>query len=109
MIITIEELKTFIIKCLEDKKADDILIIDLEKKTDLAKYMIFASGRSTKNVGAIADYVSHELKCNTDLKINIEGLAKSEWVLLDVGDIIVHIFYPEARSYYKIEEMWSKR
>jgi ribosome-associated protein len=109
MINTTEELKDFIVKCLEDKKADDILVIDLEKRTDLARYMIFASGRSTKNVGAIADYVSLEVKHNTDLTVNIEGLGKSEWVLLDAGDIIVHVFYPETRAHFKLEEMWNKR
>ena len=71
--------------------------------------MIFASGRSTKNVGAIAEYVSLEVKHHTDLKVNIEGLNKSEWVLLDTGDIIVHIFYPETRAHFKLEEMWNKK
>ena len=109
MIQSTEELKDFILKCLEDKKADDVLVLDLEKKTDFAKYMIFASGRSTKNVAAIADFISLELKHNTDLKINIEGLGKSEWVLLDAGDVIVHIFYPETRAHFKLEEMWNKK
>ena len=109
MIKTTEELKDFILKCLDDKKADDITVLDLEKKTDFAKYMIFASGRSTKNVGAIADYVSLEVKHNTDLKVNIEGMGSSEWVLLDAGDVIVHIFYPETRAHFKLEEMWNKK
>src|ERR1700712_3641746 len=106
MLETTEELKDFILHCLEEKKADNIVVMDLEKKTDLAKYMIFANGRSVKNVGAIADFVSLELKQKTNLKINIEGLGKSEWVLLDIGDIIIHIFYPPAKEHFKLEERW---
>lgn len=109
MINTTEELKNFIIKCLEDKKAENISILDIEKKTVLAKYMIFASGRSIKNIGAIADYISFELKHIGFSKVNIEGLKKSDWVILDAGEIIVHIFHPAARENYKLEELWMNK
>lgn len=102
-----EELKDFIIKCLDEKKAEDIVTIDLSKKTQLAKYMIFASGRSVKNIAAIADYISVELKHKTHIKTSIEGAGDSEWVLVDAGDIIVHIFYPLARSELQLEERWK--
>ncbi|WP_341749876.1 ribosome silencing factor [Candidatus Tisiphia endosymbiont of Sialis lutaria] len=109
MIENIELLKEFIVKCLEEKKAEDILVIDIKQKTTLAEYIIFASGRSTKNVGAIAEYLSLELKNQANVNTNIEGLAQSEWVLIDAGNILVNIFYPETREHFKLEEMWRKK
>lgn len=108
MINSIEELKNFIIQALEDKKAENISVIDLENKTPIAKYMIFATGRSTKNVSAIAEHISLEIKQNSNISTTIEGLETSAWVVLDTGDIIVHIFHPEARDHYRLEDMWSK-
>ncbi|WP_425363050.1 ribosome silencing factor [Candidatus Tisiphia endosymbiont of Hybos culiciformis] len=109
MIENIELLKEFVVKCLEEKKAEDIVVIDIKQKTTLAEYIILASGRSTKNVGAIAEYLSLELKHQANISTNIEGLEKSEWVLIDVGDILVNIFYPETREHFKLEEMWKKK
>lgn|GEM_PF-2025265 len=103
-----EELKLFILECLNEKKAEDIEVIDLRGKHKLADYIIFASGRSTKNVGAIAEYVALELKNNAGINSNIEGLGKSEWVLIDAGTILINIFYPEAREHFKLEEIWKK-
>ncbi len=108
MINLTEELKDFIVKILEDKKAEDILVMDLDGKTSLAKYMIFATGRSTKNTSAIAEYLCDEIKANTNLSTSIEGISSGAWVALDLGDIIVHLFHEEARSHYKLEEFWSK-
>lgn len=107
MITSSDELKDFIIKALEEKKAEGITVIDLTNKTSLAKYMIFATGRSTKNISAIADFVSLEIKHNSNIKTTIEGLGASEWVLLDAGDVIVHLFHPEAREHFKLEELWQ--
>ncbi len=106
--MSVEEIKDFIIKCLEEKKAENIMLIDLGENI-LAKYMIFASGRSIKNIGAIADFTSLELKQKAGINVSIEGIGNSEWVLIDTGDIIVHIFHPEARSRFKLEELWSKK
>lgn len=103
-----EELKLFILECLNEKKADNIEVIDLSGKNKIADYIIFANGRSTKNVGAIAEYVALELKNKAGVNTNIEGLVKSEWVLIDAGTILVNIFYPEARTYFKLEEIWKK-
>lgn len=107
MITSADELKDFIINALEEKKAESITVIDLTNKTSLAKYMIFATGRSTKNISAIADFVSLEIKHNSNLKTTIEGLGASEWVLLDAGDVIVHLFHPVAREHFKLEELWK--
>jgi ribosome-associated protein len=107
MIHNTQELKEFILRCLDEKKAIDVDIIDLRGKHKLADYIIFASGRSTKNVGAIAEYIALELKKKSDINTNLEGLVKSEWVLIDTGAILVNIFYPEARAHYKLEEIWK--
>jgi ribosome-associated protein len=104
-----EELKDFIITCLEEKKADNIDVIDLRGKNKLADYIIFASGRSTKNVGAIAEYVALELKQKAHINTNIEGLGKSEWVLIDARTILINVFYPEARAHFRLEEMWKDK
>lgn len=109
MISNTEELKELIVKSLEDKKAENISIIDLGENIVLAKYIIIASGRSVKNVSAIADFVAHEVKKNSNINVGIEGVNSSEWALVDCGDVIVHVFYPEARSHFKIEELWAKR
>ena len=109
MIENTEQLKDFITKCLEDKQADNVVVLDISEKTNLAKYMIFASGRSTKNVASIAEYIGLELKHNSSLETIIEGSGQAEWVLLDAGEVILHIFYPETRAHLKLEEMWEKR
>lgn len=109
MIENTELLKEFVVKCLEEKKAEDIVVIDIRQKTTLAEYIISVSGRSTKNVGAIAEYLALELKHQVNIDTNIEGLGTSEWVLIDAGNVLVNIFYPETREYCKLEEMWSKK
>ena len=109
MINTTDTLKDLIVESLENKKADNITVLPLSDKIPLAKYMIFASGRSIKNIGAIAEYVALELKHKANWSAQIEGLSNSEWILLDAGDVIVHIFHPEARERFKLEELWGKR
>ncbi|RYE06366.1 MAG: ribosome silencing factor [Rickettsiaceae bacterium] len=109
MINNAESLKDFIIKLLEEKQADNIMSLDVRYETDLTKYMIFASGRSTKNVSAIAEYIDIELKHNYSLPTTIEGISTGQWVLLDAGEVILNLFYPTSRSDLKIEEMWEKR
>lgn len=105
---SVEEIKDFIVECLEEKKAEGIIVMHLSNNI-LAKYMIIASGRSIKNIGAIADYISLELKRKEGININTEGIGNSDWVLIDAGDIIVHIFHPESRNRFKLEELWGHR
>ncbi len=100
----IEKLKNIVIKALEDKKAMDISLIDLKGKSDLAEYMIFASGSSSKNMRALAENVKFELRKSFDLPVHIEGLNSASWILIDLGDIIIHVFNKEAREYFKLEE-----
>lgn len=109
MLNNVETLKEFILKCLEEKKAEEITVINVKQKTTLADYVILANGRSSKNVGAIGEYLALELKNQAGMNVIIEGLGKSEWVLIDSGNILINIFYPEVRERFKLEEMWDKK
>lgn len=109
MIDNPDDLKDFIVKSLEERKAENIVVIPLQDEVPLAKYMIFASGRSTKNISAMAEHLSLELKQSAYIKPSVEGLKGSDWVLLDAGDVIVHLFHPETRSYLKLEELWNTK
>jgi len=104
-----EELKDLIIKLLEDKKAENINVIDLQNTTSLTRFMVFANGRSSRNIVAIADYIADELKKTGHKHTAIEGLGQAEWVLMDAGDVIVHLFQAEAREHYKLEELWGSK
>ncbi len=104
--LTPEELKDLVVKFLDESKAEDIVAIDLATKTSIADYMVIASGRSTRQVGALAEKVAIELKA-IGLNSNIEGKQGGDWVLLDAGDIIIHLFRPEVREFYAIEDIWN--
>ncbi len=97
----------FITTCLDDSKGEDIVTIDLEGKTAIADAMIIASGRSRRHVGALADKLIKVLKEQGHQRVKVEGQSTGEWVLLDAGDVIVHIFQPEIRDFYNLEKMWS--
>ncbi|MCZ8375223.1 MAG: ribosome silencing factor [Beijerinckiaceae bacterium] len=92
---------------LDDAKAEDIVSLDLEGKTSLADAMIIASGRSDRHVGAIADRVAFALKERGLPPPRIEGMPVCDWVLIDAGDIIVHLFRPEVRGFYNLEKLWG--
>ena len=109
MIDTPKELKDFIVKILEDKNAQNITVLKLGNEVPLATYMIFASGRSTKNITAIAEHIVYELKHNAHWPASAEGLKNSDWILLDAGDVIVHIFHPETREKFKLEDLWNPK
>lgn len=96
-----------ILTSLEDSKAEDIVSIDLHGKTSLADMMIIASGRSNTHVGAIADRVVKACKESGLAAPRIEGLPACDWVLIDAGDVIVHVFRPEVRQFYNLEKMWG--
>lgn len=94
-------------KCLGDDKAGDPVVIDLAGKTDIADYMVIASGRSSRQVGAMAEHLGERLKAAGCGKVPMEGLAQCDWVLIDAGDVIVHLFRPEVRNFYNLEKMWG--
>ena len=101
-----EALKTILVS-LDDAKAEGIVTIDIQNKSALGDFMIVASGRSHRHVGAIADRLVSDLKRAGFGSIKVEGLPNCDWVLIDAGDLIVHVFRPEVREFYNIEKMWS--
>ena len=92
---------------LEDDKASDIVSIDIRNKTILADYLVIATGRSQRHVGAIAEHLIERLKENQWRPVGVEGMPRCDWVLIDAGDVIAHIFRQEVREFYNLEKMWS--
>ena len=92
---------------LDDMKAEDSLSIDLTGKTSIGDFMVVASGRSNVHVAAIADNLVKDLKAAGVSGIRVEGLRQGDWVLIDAGDVIVHVFRPEVRAFYNLEKMWA--
>ncbi|MFS8036436.1 ribosome silencing factor [Xanthobacter sp. AM11] len=92
---------------LDDDKSEDIVSIDLRGKTSIADFMVIASGRSQRHVGAIAEHLIEALKAAGVKNVRVEGQPACDWVLIDANDVIVHVFQPEVRSFYNIEKMWS--
>lgn len=102
-----DALEALVVDALEDDKAEDIVSIDLTGKSSVTDVMIIASGRSNRHVGAIADHLIRKLKEAGCGRAKVEGLKTCDWVLIDAGDVIVHVFRPEVRSFYDLEKMWS--
>lgn len=96
-----------LISSLEDDKAEDLTVIDLTEKSSIADVMIIASGRSARHVGALADHLAQSVKDRTGKSPKLEGLPNADWVLIDLGDIIVHLFRPEVRAFYNLEKIWG--
>ncbi len=102
-----ETVQRIAVSSLEEDKAEDVTVIDLAGKTSISDYMIIASGRSNRHVAAIAEHLVERLKKRGLTPLSVEGLAQADWVLIDAGDVIAHIFRPEVRSFYNLEKMWS--
>ena len=96
-----------VLASLEDSKAENIVSIDIHKKSSLGDYMVIASGRSNRHVAAVADHLIKALKDAGLGQARVEGLPSADWVLIDAGDVIVHVFRPEIREFYNIEKMWQ--
>ncbi|WP_282605068.1 ribosome silencing factor [Pelagibius sp. Alg239-R121] len=92
---------------LEDDKAEDLVVIELADKSSIADYMVIASGRSQRQVSAMADHLSRALKSAGVTGTKVEGAERCDWVLIDGGDVIVHLFRPEVRAFYNLEKMWG--
>ena len=92
---------------LGDDKAEDLVTIDLAGKSSIADYMVIASGRSQRQVGAMAEHLREKLKAAGLTSVPMEGAQRCDWVLIDAGDVIVHLFRPEVRSFYNLEKMWG--
>ena len=96
-----------VLDTLEDAKAEDVACIEIKGKTSIGDQMVVASGRSQRHVGAVADHLIRTLKDEGFGRARVEGLPHCDWVLIDAGDVIVHIFRPEVREFYNLEKMWS--
>ena len=92
---------------LDDDKAEDVVVIALADKSTIADYMVIASGRSQRQVGAMADHLGRALKAAGVSGAKVEGTERCDWVLIDGGDIIIHLFRPEVRAFYNLEKMWG--
>jgi ribosome-associated protein len=103
----ISALEDLILARLDDDKAQDVVFIDLKGKSAVADGLVVASGRSHRHVGAMADHILRALKEQGYGRARVEGLPHCDWVLIDTGDVIVHLFRPEVRSFYNIEKIWS--
>ena len=106
-ILAVEDVLEVVNNSLEDSKAEEIVAIDIKEKSSIADYMLVASGRSNRHVGAMADHLLRALKTAGAGSAKVEGLENADWVLIDVGDIIVHLFRPEVREFYALEKMWQ--
>ena len=104
----ISSLKNHIEKILNDNKAEEIKSINLKDKTSFADFMIIASGNSSRHIQALSEILMNELKKIGINDCKLEGAQSAEWKLIDVKDIIVHIFHPEKRKFYDLERMWSE-
>ncbi len=92
---------------LEDDQAEDLVVIDLAGKSSIADYMVIASGRAQRHVGAMAEHLREKLKAAGLSSVPVEGAQRCDWVLIDAGDIIIHLFRPEVREFYNLEKMWG--
>jgi ribosome-associated protein len=102
-----EDLLARVLAWLDDAKAENVVTIDIREKSSIGDYMVIASGRSDRHVGAVAEQVQRRLKEDGLGRARIEGQPQCDWVLIDIGDIIVHVFRPEVREFYNLEKMWS--
>ena len=106
---TTEELKAIVLAALEDAKANDVRQLDVRRLTDITDWMVVASGTSTRHVLALADHVRTQVKAQGLSPIGTEGESGSDWVLLDYGDVVVHLMLPDTRGFYDLEGLWDDR
>lgn len=102
-----EALLALVLRQLDDDQAQDVVCIPLEGKSSIADHMVIASGRSTRQVAAMAQKLAEKIKQDGFGSVKLEGLPAADWVLIDAGDVVVHLFRPEVRSFYNLERMWA--
>ncbi len=105
--LSIEELKQLILTALDDMKAVDVVELDVKGKTSVTDVLVIASGTSSRHVKSIASNVALEAKKQGQKPLGVEGETEGEWVLVDLGDIIVHVMQPHVRDFYDLEKLWS--
>ncbi|QPC98661.1 MULTISPECIES: ribosome silencing factor [Qipengyuania] len=102
-----DQLLALVLQQLDDDQAQDVVTIPLEGKSSIADHMVIASGRSTRQVAAMAQKLAEKVKQEGHGPVKLEGLPAADWVLIDAGDVVVHLFRPEVRSFYNLERMWA--
>ena len=105
--LEVELLLSLVLKILEDNKAEDVITISLKGKSNEADHMVVASGSSNRSVSALSEKLIQGLKNDLGIYVRTEGLNNADWVLLDSGDVIIHVFRQEVREFYQIEKMWQ--
>lgn len=103
---TPEQVLAAVLASLDDDKAEDVVEIDLRGRSDVADYMVICSGRSSRQVASISEKLADRLKLAFHISAKMEGKETGDWVLIDSGDVIVHVFRPEVRDFYQLEKMW---
>jgi ribosome-associated protein len=103
----VEALHDLVLRSLDDDQAVDIVSIPLTGKSNIADYMVIASGRSSRQVASMAEKLTERIKRELGRNVRIEGLPVADWVLIDAQDVIIHLFRPEVRSFYNLERMWG--
>ena len=106
-VLASERLKDAIVRSLDDDKGEDMVTVDLRGRSAIADFIVIATGRSTRQVAAMAGHLIDRLQADLSFRMSVEGLAQADWVLVDCGDVIVHLFRPEVRTFYAIEKMWG--
>ena len=101
-----QDVLALVLKSIDDDKAEDIVQIDLRGRSDVADYMVICSGRSSRQVASISEKLADRLKHELRISVRMEGKETADWVLIDAGDVIVHVFRPEVREFYQLEKMW---
>ncbi|HYE35630.1 ribosome silencing factor [Methylocaldum sp.] len=105
--MTTDQLLQIVLLALDDGKGKDIKVIDIRKKTGIADFMVIASGTSERHVKSLAGHVVEEAKNNEVQPLGVEGQGVGEWVLVDLGDVIVHVMKPQTREFYQLEKFWQ--
>ncbi|MFY9880553.1 MAG: ribosome silencing factor [Pseudolabrys sp.] len=104
---TAKETLRSVLTRLEEMKAEDSVVIDLTDKSSIGDYMVVTTGRSQRHVSAVADHLVKDIEAAGNSRVRIEGMRQGDWVLIDAGDVIVHVFRSEVRAFYNLEKMWS--
>jgi len=105
--LTVEEKTTAVVAALEDIKANDITVLDTSHYSSLFERMVIASAQSTRQTKALADNVVEQLRLRGEIVLGVEGQDPGEWILVDLGDVVVHVMQPAVRAYYNLEELWN--
>ena len=105
--VDVEALHSLVMKSLDDDQAVEVVTIPLAGKSSIADHMVIASGRSSRQVASMANKLAERIKQQFGRPVRIEGLPVADWVLIDAGDVVVHLFRPEVRSFYNLERMWA--